>query len=111
MEPFGEYVSRNGGTTIIIGIDQSVKVFFPNSELGIPIFEGAFTNFDELKGTEFHNFANPVYVSSNNKEQADLMFHISDDCHLMKGGPRIRANGLRIEVDDSLFWRQIEINE
>ena len=104
MEPSGEYVSRAGETTIKIDADQIVKVYYPNNELNDPIFEGRFTNFDELKGTEFHNFANPIKVESKNEEQADLMFHIAEDCSLMKGGPNFRDVGKKIEIDDALFW-------
>jgi len=104
MKPFGEYVSQAGKTTIKINIDQTVKIYFPNNELDEPIFEGRFTNFDELKGTEFHNFANPIDVESKNKKQAGLMFHIAEDCSLMKGGPNFRDVGEKIKIDDALFW-------
>jgi len=47
-------------------------------------YQGTFSNFDELKGTEFHNFENTVFVRPRDLKHSYIAFHISEDCKLIK---------------------------
>ena len=80
MEPYGEYRPKEGETKFIIDEQQIVKLY--NSS-GL-VYEGSFTNFDEVKGTEYHNYENAIFIKPNNSEQSYVAFHISDDCKLIK---------------------------
>jgi len=105
IEPFGTYVSKPGKTTLRIEADQTVQLFFPNTDLTEPSFEGKFKNFDELKGTIFHNYENAIIVEQDDQESSYMQLHISEDCKIIKGGPIHRGNGPFIKTDGRLFTK------
>ena len=105
MEPFGEYIPKDGVTRIIISDDQTVKLY--NGEN--LIYVGKFDNFDDLKGTEYHNYENAIFVKPKNTDQSYIAFHISDNCKSMKAFVHRmyleRFGGESPKLDAKIYWK------
>ena len=69
---------------IEINMNQILKIKKGDGEKSKIIYQGRFTNFDEMVGTEYLNFENAIDIEPFDKKKSHICLHINDDCSGMK---------------------------
>lgn len=96
---------KEGETRFVIEESQIVNMY-RNDQL---IYEGKFSNFDEIKGTEFHSYENVVLAKPINPKHSYIAFHISHDCKMFKAFAHFyyleKFGGTPPKFDATVYWK------
>lgn len=108
-DPFGTFASKSRETVLEINANQSLTITAESAENSGLIYEGKIYNLDEMIGTEYLNFENPLMVQPSDPEQSHICLHVADDCGFIKLGVCRKLleqyGGTPPELNANLFWK------